>query len=107
MTTAAAHRQVCSTDMPTPKLRISNSLSKPSSPDVLYQTDELLSLPGGTIHHIPPVCRKPLADAFAEALRRLHEKRDVQYACWSPYSLVWCCSHSCEVGGSTTGRPVE
>ena len=49
-------------------------------PDVMAQTDELLSLSGGTLHHLPPACRKPLADALAEALRRLHEKHDAQSA---------------------------
>ena len=42
----------------------------------MSQTEELLSFPGGTIHHLPPACRKPLADVLAEAMRRLREKRD-------------------------------
>ena len=46
----------------------------------MSQTEELLSLPGGTIHHLPPACRKPLADVLAEAMRRLREKRDAQSA---------------------------
>ena len=48
--------------------------------DVMALTDDLLALPGGSFHHIPPACRKPLADALAEAMRRLHEKRDIQSA---------------------------
>ena len=50
------------------------------SPELMAQTDELLSVSFGTLHHLPPACRKPLADAFAFALRRLHEKMDLQSA---------------------------
>ena len=49
-------------------------------PEVMSLTDEILYLPGGTLHHIPPACRKPLADTLAESLRHLHEKCDAQSA---------------------------
>jgi hypothetical protein len=47
---------------------------------LLSKAEELLASSGGTLHHIPPSCRKPMAEALGSALRRLHEKKDDQSA---------------------------
>jgi hypothetical protein len=49
-------------------------------PHLISKTEELLASSVGTLHHIPPFCRKPLADALGSALRRLHAKKDLQSA---------------------------
>jgi hypothetical protein len=47
---------------------------------LISKTEELLASSVGTLHHIPSSCRKPMAEALGSALRRLHEKNDVQSA---------------------------
>jgi hypothetical protein len=52
----------------------------PVSPSLLSKLDVLLSAQVGTLHHIPPACRKAAADSLASALRRLHDKKDAPSA---------------------------
>ena len=52
--------------------------------DLQAQTEALLSIATGTVHHLPPAARKPLADALCCALRRLHEKNDA----WSAWQVA-------------------
>ena len=53
-------------------------------PGLLAQTEAILSSPVGSLHHLPPATRKTLGDAFACALKRLHERKDA----WSAWQVV-------------------